>query len=51
MADKIIIIHDDDYYDEVFDEDRKSNWPFASEDDEHRHFDNLQRASDIRSSQ
>lgn len=35
--------------DETFDEDRNPSWPFASEDDEHRYFDNLQRAADIRS--
>lgn len=52
MADKITITHDidDDYCDEVFDEDRKPNWPFKSEDEEHRFFDDLQRVRDIRSS-
>ncbi len=40
-----------DFYecDETFDEDQNSSWPFKSEDEEHRYFDNLQRAQDIRS--
>jgi hypothetical protein len=37
-------------YDEDHHEERNSFYPFASEDDEHRHFDNLERAADIRSS-
>lgn len=37
--------------DEDYHENKNLNsWPFASEDEEHRHFDNLQRARDIRSS-
>ena len=35
--------------DETFDEDRTPSWPFATEDDEHRYFDNLDRVADIRS--
>jgi hypothetical protein len=41
------IIPDEEFLDEVTEP--KKAWPFASEDDEHRHFDNLQRARDIRS--
>jgi hypothetical protein len=42
-------IFDDDYYHyhENFDEDGKSSQLFASEQDEHCYFDNLQRARDI----
>lgn len=35
--------------DETFEEGHKSHWHFASEDEEHRYFDDLQRVADIRS--
>jgi hypothetical protein len=45
-----MVLHDDEC-DETFDEDKKPAWPFSSEDEEHRYFDNLERARDIRSAQ